>query len=139
MESTLIYQELTYALNGIFFEVHNTLGRYCNEQQYADAIEQHPKQRGIPYERERILEPAFDGERPRRHRVDFLVKGAIVIEVKAKRMVGREEYIQTLRYLTALDCKLGMIVNFRQHLLVPKRVINPKASVNGIHVSASSV
>ena len=35
----LLYPELSYQLNGIFFEVHNNLGRFLNEKQYADAIE----------------------------------------------------------------------------------------------------
>lgn len=139
MESTLIYRELTYVLNGILYEVHNALGRYCNEQQYADAIEERFKVQGIPYERERIFDPLFEGERPGRHRVDFLVADTVVIEVKAKQITGREDYLQTLRYLTALNCKLGVLVNFRQHLLTPKRIVNPKAPVKRIRVSASSV
>ena len=37
--SKLIYPELSYKLNGIFFEVQNRLGRYSTEKQYADAVE----------------------------------------------------------------------------------------------------
>lgn len=139
MESTLIYRELTYVLNGILYEVHNALGRYCNEQQYADAIEERLKARGIPYERECVLDPLFKEERQGRHRVDFLIADVVVIEVKAKRITSREDYLQTLRYLTALNCKLGILINFRQHLLTPKRIVNPKAPIKRIRVSASSV
>ena len=35
----LIYEKLTYALNGIYFKVHNKLGRFGRERQYGDAIE----------------------------------------------------------------------------------------------------
>jgi len=37
--SKLIYPDLSYKINGILFTVHNELGRFCNEKQYADAIE----------------------------------------------------------------------------------------------------
>lgn len=138
MESDLLYGELSYLINGILFEVHNALGRYCNELQYADVVEERLKERGIPYERERVLDPAFVGEHPRRNRVDFLIADVVVIEIKAKGIVGREDYFQTLRYLTALNCKLGIVVNFRQRLLRPKRIINPAAPFRTIRVSASS-
>jgi hypothetical protein len=36
---TLIYEDLTYKINGILFSVQNKLGRYCNEKQVCDAIE----------------------------------------------------------------------------------------------------
>ncbi|MBI4434942.1 GxxExxY protein [Candidatus Uhrbacteria bacterium] len=138
MESDLIYRDVSYTINGILFEVHNELGRYRNELQYADAIEGRLKERGISYERERVLDPAFASERPGRNRVDFLIADAIIIEVKSKSIISREDYYQTLRYLVALNCKLGILVNFRQRLLTPKRVINPKAPVRRIRVSASS-
>ena len=34
----LIYPELSYAINGIFFTVQNELGRFAREKQYGDAI-----------------------------------------------------------------------------------------------------
>ncbi|MFH1430583.1 MAG: GxxExxY protein [Candidatus Uhrbacteria bacterium] len=139
MESEIIYGELTYVLNGIFFEVHNTLGRCCNEHQYSDAIEERLKKQEIEYTREYIIEPSFEGERAGRNRADFIIANAIVIEVKAKKMVGREDYFQTLRYLAALNYKLGILINFRQHLLRPKRIVNPAAPLKCIRISASSV
>lgn len=137
MPENLIYAELTYDLNGIFFTAHNELGRFCNERQYGDALERRLRERNIPYERERVLAPMFEGERPGRNRVDFLIADAIIVEVKAKRIIQRSDYDQLLRYLSALDCKLGIIVNFRQYVLAPKRVINPAASIRDIRVSTS--
>ena len=36
MESEIIYKELSYIINGLLFQVHNDLGRYCNEKQVCD-------------------------------------------------------------------------------------------------------
>lgn len=38
-KDNLIYEDLSYKINGILFEVHNKLGKNCNEKQISDAIE----------------------------------------------------------------------------------------------------
>ena len=122
-----IYYELSYKVNGILFAVHNELGRFRNEKQYADAIEQYLKLYGIVYEREKVLPASFAGEHTGRNRIDFLIEGKIILEVKTKRMVQKEDYYQTKRYLTALNKKLALIVNFRDKFLRPKRILNSAA------------
>ncbi|MFH1098522.1 MAG: GxxExxY protein [Candidatus Uhrbacteria bacterium] len=126
-DNRIIERELSYALNGIFFSIHNMLGRYCNEQQYSDAIMDALQSKHVAFEREKILEPSFIGERSGRHRIDFIVEGRIVVEVKAKLALEREDFVQVLRYLQALNIKLGILVNFGTKALVPRRILNPKA------------
>lgn len=58
--------------------------------------------------------------------IDFLIDGKIVVELKAKNFVTKEDYYQTQRYLKALNLKLGLIVNFRDSHLKPKRVLNSR-------------
>lgn len=123
----LIYANLTYKLNGILFTVHNELGRFRNEQQYADAIEHHLQLQGISYEREKVLPRSFDGEQEGRNKVDFLIADTLILEVKVKRMLEKPDYYQTKRYLTAGSKKLALLVNFREKLLKPRRILNSLA------------
>ena len=53
--SSLLFQNLSYIVNGILFSAHNTLGQFANEKQYADLIEQLFKQKNIRYEREKFF------------------------------------------------------------------------------------
>ena len=122
--TNIIYPELSYKINGIFFKIHNDLGRFRNEKQYADAIEKIFKDEGVVYEREVALKPSFDGEMERRNICDFVVENKIVVDVKAKRIVTKEDYFQIKRYLDSGKFKLGMIVNFRSKYLTPKRIAN---------------
>lgn len=123
----LIYPELSYKVNRILFSVHNEQGRFCNEKQYADAIEKHLKKLGLSYEREKVLDPSFAEEAKGRNKVDFLIENKTILEIKAKRFLTREDYYQTKRYLSALNKKLGILVNFHSRYIEPKRILNSSA------------
>src|SRR3989344_3491755 len=124
MRNKVLHQELSYILNGLCFEVHNKLGRFRNEKQYSDALEKMLQERKITYVRECELAQSFEGEKKRRNIIDFLVDDQIIIEVKAKPAVTKEDYFQAKRYLASSDKNLAIVVNFRQKHLVPKRVLS---------------
>jgi GxxExxY protein len=88
----IIYPELSYKINGILFSVHNELGRFCNEKQYGDVIENYLKLFKIKYEREKILPSSFEAKS--RNRIDFLIDDKIILEIKTKRALDREDYYQ---------------------------------------------
>ncbi|OGK15116.1 hypothetical protein A2774_01565 [Candidatus Roizmanbacteria bacterium RIFCSPHIGHO2_01_FULL_39_12c] len=125
----IIYPDLSYNLNGIFFKVHNYLGRYRNEQEYSDAIEEDLQKAQIKYEREKTLPASFQGEKEGRNKIDFIIEDSIILEIKAKRFLTREDYYQIKRYLTALNIKLGILVNFRDLRVNPKRILNSSGHI----------
>lgn len=120
----LIYSDLTYEINGVLFKVHNELGRFCNEKQYADAIENKFKESHIIYRREEVIPPSFEGELKGRNKVDFIIENKIILEIKAKRILEKDDYYQVRRYLDAFSKKLGLLVNFRQKMIQVKRILN---------------
>ena len=120
----LLYPELSYVVCGLCFKVHNSLGRFRNEKQYADALESLFKENNIRYEREEELEPSFEGEHKRRNVADFVVEDKIVLELKTKTALTQEDYFQVKRYLATCGKKLGILVNFRTKYLAPKRILH---------------
>ena len=120
----LIYKELSFKIVGLLYAIHNEFGRNCNEKQYGDKLEELLKNNGIPYERELILSPSFSSEAKGRNKTDFVIDNKIILELKVKRRVGRIDYYQLQRYLKALNKKLGILVNFQQLNLTPKRILN---------------
>jgi GxxExxY protein len=109
----LIYPDLSYTINGVLFKIHNQLGRFRTEKDYGDAIETELRNKKIIYEREKRLPASFTGEKEGRHRIDFLIENKIILEIKTKRFLTREDYYQTRRYLSVLRIKLGLLVNFQ--------------------------
>jgi len=112
----IIYPELSYAITGICFNVHNKLGRYAREKQYADFLEKKLNETKISFEREYNIKNTGNI-------VDFLIDNKIILELKAKKFIIKEDYYQLQRYLQILNFKLGMIVNFRNRYLKPIRII----------------
>lgn len=122
-QSNVLYPELSYAINGLCFTIHNKLGRFRNERQYADALEEKLKDSSLKYAREKSLPPSFEGEHNNRNIPDFIVEDKVVIDIKAKRLITKEDYFQMKRYLISSGLHLGIIVNFRQNVLTPKRIV----------------
>ncbi len=123
-QDKVIFKELSYKICGLCFDVHNELGRFRNEKQYADALEKLFRDCKISYNREYVLPASFDGEQRGRNQVDFLIEDSIILDLKAKTVITRDDYFQMKRYLSSANKKLGILVNFHQKFLVPQRVIN---------------
>ena len=117
----IVHPELSYKINGLFFNVHNRLGRFCREKQYADELEVELKNSGLRYKRESrvINENGFTG-----NVTDFIIEECIVLELKSKPILTKQDCYQAKRYLISTGKKLCLLVNFRDTYLKPKRVLN---------------
>jgi GxxExxY protein len=116
----IIEKDLSYKLGKIFFEIHDELGRFCRERQYADALAEKLSGRGISFTRELPIKTA----NRKSNFADFLIENRILVELKVKPFIEKQDYYQILRYLEILDIELGLLVNFRDRYLKPKRVLN---------------
>jgi len=123
-DKKVLYPELSYLIYGLCYKVHNQLGRYKNEKQYADAFEELLKKNEIKYEREKALPKSFEGERDRRSIPDFIIENKLIVDFKAKRVISKKDYYQMKGYLTSFKKELGLVINFREYYLKPKRVLN---------------
>lgn len=120
----LIHKELSFVLNGILFQVHNDLGKFANEKQVCDLIEKKLLETRCPYQREFVPNLTDKGDMVGRNRLDFIIDDKIILEVKCKPYLTREDSYQIKRYLSNLNLKLGILINFRDDRLHPKRILN---------------
>ena len=54
----------------------------------------------------------------------FVIDDCIVVEIKAKKFITKNDFYQTKRYLISTNKELGLIVNFRDDFIKTKRVLN---------------
>lgn len=98
MSKRIILQDESYLLNGIFYRIHNRLGRFLLEKQYADALEIELKELDIPNEREKRLALNYGDSVIASGVVDFIINGKIAVDLKAKKFITKDDYFQMLRY-----------------------------------------
>ena len=118
----IIEKDLSFKLNGIFFEIQKEIGRFCREKQYADLLEEKLKKYNLGFQREHPIE--IGGVKS--NFADFIIENKIIVEIKAKPFIEKNDYYQILRYLEVANIEIGLLVNFRQEYLKPKRVLNSK-------------
>jgi|SRR3989339_888087 len=124
MLEKIIYPKLSYEITGLCFKVHNQLGRFAKERQYADALEILLQKTKIKYQREIAKNYKFEQANIGRNIIDFLIEEKIIVELKAKQFITKTDYRQVQRYLQATNSRLGLLVNFNNRYLKPKRIIN---------------
>jgi GxxExxY protein len=122
----IVYKDLSFKINGLLFKVHRELGHFRNEKQYGDLLEEFLKKENVRYIREYRFEDCHNGKGIVRCVCDFIIDDKIIIELKAKNFVTKDDYYQVKRYLVTLNLELAIIANFRQYTLYPKRVLNVK-------------
>ena len=120
MEEKIIEKELSYKLVGIFFEIQNELGRFCRERQYADLLEKKFIKEKLNFKREYPIEIADR----KSNFIDFIIENKILIDLKAKPFIKKDDYYQMKRYLQITNLEIGLVVNFRDEYLKPRRVLN---------------
>lgn len=129
-KNNLVYPELSYVIMGILFEVHNKLGTKYQEKHYQRAIEIKLKGLKIPYQKELNIDINFEKEKIGKLFIDFVIDNKIVLEIKKVPKVTQDYVKQVLRYLNALNLKLGIIANFQHQKLEYIRVLNSRIRTN---------
>ena len=119
--------ELTYKIIGICFEVHNELGCGFLEIVYKDAIEYELRKHNVSFVREKKYEIKYkDTILAHGYSADFIIEDLVILEVKAQQGVVDANIKQTINYLAASECPIGLLINFGEKSLKYKRIILTK-------------
>lgn len=112
----LLFANLTFQINGVLFATHNELGPYAREKQYSDVATMIFAEKSIKFIKE--IQVGDSG-----NRLDGIVDDKVLLEFKAKRIITKDDYYQTQRYLQETGLKPGILVNFRDKYIKPKRIV----------------
>lgn len=103
----------SYAVVGAIIEVHKQLRPGLLEHVYEEALAIELEIRRIPFERQCQVPLRYKGRLLRgKLRVDLLIAGKLIVELKAVETLHEIFTAQLLTYLRLTGCKLGLLVNF---------------------------
>jgi GxxExxY protein len=120
--------KLTETIIGAALDVHRELGPGLLEHAYEACLCFELALRGLSLEREKPLPVIYKDQRlDCGYRLDIVVEGLIIVEVKAVERLERVHSAQLLSYLRFACCPLGLLFNFNAGWLTEdglKRIVN---------------
>ena len=114
--------ELTRQLIGSAIDVHKAIGPGFTERVYANALQLELERRGGPFVLEQPIQVMYREQLLGTHRLDLVVRDAVVVELKAVHAINGFHLAQMLSYLKASRKSLGLLLNFSRATLEIKRV-----------------
>ena len=110
--------QCTEQIIGAAIEVHRALGPGLLESAYEECLCRELAVRSIPFERQRPLPVDYKGTRlDCGYRLDLLVAGSVVVEIKSVSNLEPIHDAQMLTYLKLGGWKLGLLINFNVPVL----------------------
>ena len=104
-------------------KVHQFLGNGFQEVIYQRALDIEFQLEGLIFEREKEMLIVYKGREIGIRRVDFLVDGDIMVELKALTKLEDVHVAQLINYIEAYKVKIGLLINFGAKSLEVKRFI----------------
>lgn len=109
---------ITEQIIGAAIEVHKTLGPGLLESAYEECLCHELTLHGVSFQRQKPLPVEYKGVKlDCGYRLDLLVEGAVVVEIKAVEAIQPIHEAQLLTYLKLGRWKLGLLINFNVPVL----------------------
>lgn len=110
--------QLTEQVIGAAIEVHRELGPGLLESAYQRALAHELRLRGVAFEEQKLCPIKYkDLVIDDAYRLDFLVSGLVVVELKTVDALLDVHDAQVLTYLKFTGCHIGLLMNFRSTML----------------------
>ena len=111
-QNRLIHGETTRQVIGAYYDVYNAFGSGFLESVYENALMVALRRRGVEVRQQVAVDVYYDGVCVGEFRVDLLVPGKLVVEVKSIQAIGPSQDAQLINYLKATRLPVGLILNF---------------------------
>ena len=105
--------DITYQIRGAIYDVYKNLGPGLLESVYEESMVYQLQKRGLKVERQVEVPIHYDGHLLKTSlRLDLLVEGRVIVELKSVKEMQDVFWKQTRTYLRLLGLNVGILVNF---------------------------
>ena len=122
-----LYEKESYEIRGACFDVYKAFGGAFKETVIDRALSKALQKRGLKVESQKRIDIYFEDEKVGTYVPDKIVNECILIELKAKPFLTKQDIDQFWKYLRGSQYKLAFLVNFAPAKLEIKRIVYEKA------------
>lgn len=112
METRTFDDPLTERIIRCIVRVHRKLGPGFLESVYRNALMIELRRASLNARHEQEIRIYYEGQEVGLHRLDLVVEGQVIIELKTVESLSPAHYAQVRSYLKATGLKLALLVNF---------------------------
>ena len=120
--ASYLHSEVTSTVNAAAIAVHRKLGPGFLESIYEEALCVEFDRCKIRYQRQVPVRVRYEGMPVGLYRLDLVVAGKVVVEVKAVEHIHEVHLAVALAYLKATQLQVGLIINFADSIMRSRRV-----------------
>jgi len=114
---------LTHRIIEAIIRVHGVLGPGFLESIYHRALGIELTRQGIPTVTELDINIEYEGQPVGRHRLDLVVDGRVIVELKTVEELSKAHYAQVRSYLRATGLPVALLVNFSKEKADYRRIV----------------
>jgi GxxExxY protein len=119
--------EISEKIIGSAIEIHRSLGPGLLESAYLECLFYELQKAGLYVEKQKSLPLIYkEIKLDAGYRLDLIVEGKVIIEIKSIESLNDIHIAQVLTYLKISGCRLGLLMNFNVLRLIDglKRLVN---------------
>ena len=120
----LVHEALTRSVIGGFYAVYNELGYGLLEAGYRNALEAELESRGHSVAREVAFIVRYKGKPIALQRIDMIIDGKLVVEIKSTEKLAQSAHRQLLSYLKASELEVGLLLHFGPEAKFHRQVLS---------------
>jgi GxxExxY protein len=122
-----LYEKETYSIRGACFKVWKEFGGAFKEKVVDRALGEELKSCGLKVENQKTIDIYYRSKKIACYKPDKIINGRVLLEIKCKPFLTKEDERQFWLYLKGSEYKLGLLINFGPKKLEIKRRIYDKA------------
>jgi len=118
-----LYEKESYLIRGACFDVYKTFGGAFKEKAIDRALTKALEKRELKVEEQKRIDIYFENEKVGTYVPDKIINDCVLLEIKVKPFLTKQDIDQFWKYLKGSTYKLGFLINFGPTKLEIKRIV----------------
>jgi len=125
-----LYEDESYKIRGACFDIWKNFSGAFKESIVDNALTISLEKRGLKVDEQKRIDIYFEDKKVGTYIPDKIINDCIILELKAKQFITKQDIDQFWKYLKGSKYKLGFLINFGSDKLTIKRIVYDTARKN---------